>query len=126
MAAEVDEAGAAAIKRADAGGLERVFKYDLGLVDYVAHLNRSKQAANPTIISFEAEAPEGAGQHMSLEVAMQWNISYTESVHTFANTINTHEGGTHEEGLPRGADRPDQQLRRGQQPDQEARGPRLG
>jgi DNA gyrase subunit B len=99
VSAEDDEAGGDAIKRADAGGLERVFKYDLGLVDYVAHLNRSKTAANPTIISFEAEAPEGAGQHMSLEVAMQWNTSYTESVHTFANTINTHEGGTHEEGF---------------------------
>ena len=99
VAAEVDESGPAAIKRADGGGLERVFKYDLGLVDYVAHLNRSKTAANPTIISFEADAPEGAGQHMSLEVAMQWNTSYTESVHTFANTINTHEGGTHEEGF---------------------------
>src|SRR5688572_22542925 len=103
VAAEVDEAGSAAIKRVDSGGLERVFKYDLGLVDYVAHLNRSKTAANPTIISFEAEAPEGpsgsSGQHMSLEVAMQWNTSYTESVHTFANTINTHEGGTHEEGF---------------------------
>jgi DNA gyrase subunit B len=101
--AEVDEADSAAIKRADGGGLERVFKYDLGLVDYVAHLNRSKTPANPTIISFEAEAPEGAnnssGMHMSLEVAMQWNTSYTESVHTFANTINTHEGGTHEEGF---------------------------
>ena len=99
VAAEVDETGADAIKRADTGGLERVFKYDLGLVDYVAHLNRSKTPANPTIISFEADAPEGAGQHMSLEVAMQWNTSYTESVHTFANTINTHEGGTHEEGF---------------------------
>ena len=41
----------------------------------------------------------GRGQHMSLEVAMQWNTSFTESVHTFANTINTHEGGTHEEGF---------------------------
>ncbi len=99
VAAEVDESGPADIKRADGGGLERVFKYDLGLVDYVAHLNRSKTAANPTIISFEADAPEGSGQHMSLEVAMQWNTSYTESVHTFANTINTHEGGTHEEGF---------------------------
>ncbi len=85
--------------RAEGGGSEQVFKYDRGLVDYVEHLNRTKQAANPTIISFEAEAPECAGQHMSLEVAMQWNTTYTESVHTFANTINTHEGGTHEEGF---------------------------
>jgi DNA gyrase subunit B len=97
VAAEVDQAESDAIKRAGAGGLERVFKYDRGLVDYVAHLNRRKDKANPTIISFEAETT-GSGD-LSLEVAMQWNTSYTESVHTFANTINTHEGGTHEEGF---------------------------
>ena len=96
----VDSAGHDAIKRAETGGLEQVFKYDRGLVDYVEHLNRRKTVANPTVISFEAETAEGAsGQHMSLEVAMQWNTSYTESVHTFANNINTHEGGTHEEGF---------------------------
>ena len=48
------------------------------------------------MIAFEAERPD---RGISLEVAMQWNTSYTESVHTFANTINTHEGGTHEEGF---------------------------
>ena len=80
-------------------GLEQVFKYDRGLVDYVEHLNRRKDKANPTVISFEAETPDNSGAHMSLEVAMQWNTSFTESVHTFANTINTHEGGTHEEGF---------------------------
>ncbi|GAA5105138.1 DNA topoisomerase (ATP-hydrolyzing) subunit B [Alloalcanivorax gelatiniphagus] len=97
---EVDNAGHDAIKRAEGGGLEQVFRYDRGLVDYVEHLNRRKTVANATIISFEAETAEGAtGQHMSLEVAMQWNTSYTESVHTFANNINTHEGGTHEEGF---------------------------
>jgi DNA gyrase subunit B len=97
---EVDNAGHDAIKRAESGGLEQVFKYDRGLVDYVEHLNRRKTVANVTVISFEAETAEGAsGQHMSLEVAMQWNTSYTESVHTFANNINTHEGGTHEEGF---------------------------
>jgi DNA gyrase subunit B len=79
--------------------LERRFKYDRGLVDYVEHLNRRKVVANQTIISFEAETPEGSENHMSLELAMQWNTSYQESVHTFANTINTHEGGTHEEGF---------------------------
>ena len=85
---------------AETGGLEQVFKYDRGLVDYVEHLNRRKDKANATVISFEAETAEGAsGQHMSLEVAMQWNTTYTESVHTFANNINTHEGGTHEEGF---------------------------
>ncbi len=96
----IDNAGHDAIKRAETGGLEQVFKYDRGLVDYVEHLNRRKTVANATVISFEAETAEGAtGQHMSLEVAMQWNTSYTESVHTFANNINTHEGGTHEEGF---------------------------
>ncbi len=97
---DVDAAGHDAIQRAEGGGLEQVFKYDRGLVDYVEHLNRRKHAANPSIISFEAETPENApGDHMSLEVAMQWNTTFSESVHTFANTINTHEGGTHEEGF---------------------------
>ena len=95
----VDSAGHDAIKKAASGGLEQVFKYDRGLVDYVEHLNRAKTVANPTIISFEAETANGVAHHMSLEVAMQWNTSFTESVHTFANTINTHEGGTHEEGF---------------------------
>ncbi len=96
---EVDQAGTDAIKAGEQGGLVQVFKYDRGLVDYVEHLNRRKQPANPTIISFEAETPESAPHHMSLEVAMQWNTTFSESVHTFANTINTHEGGTHEEGF---------------------------
>ena len=97
--AGVEGTGEDAIKRAEGGGIERVFKYDRGLVDYVEHLNRRKEKANPTVIAFEAETPAGQENHMSLELAMQWNTSFTESVHTFANTINTHEGGTHEEGF---------------------------
>jgi DNA gyrase subunit B len=96
---DVDQQGADAIRAGEGGGLEQVFKYDRGLVDYVEYLNRSKLKANPTVISFEAETPESVANHMSLEVAMQWNTSFSESVHTFANTINTHEGGTHEEGF---------------------------
>jgi DNA gyrase subunit B len=96
---DVDQVGTDAIHRASTGGIERVFRYDRGLVDYVEHLNRRKDKANPTVIAFEAETPDSAENHMSLEVAMQWNTSFTESVHTFANTINTHEGGTHEEGF---------------------------
>jgi DNA gyrase subunit B len=99
IANSVDAAGADAMHRAEGGGSEQVFKYDRGLVDYVEHLNKAKQAANPSIISFEAETPEDSGTPMSLEVAMQWNTTFAESVHTFANTINTHEGGTHEEGF---------------------------
>ncbi|SDU31709.1 DNA topoisomerase (ATP-hydrolyzing) subunit B [Jiangella alkaliphila] len=75
------------------------YKYDLGLVDYVQHLNNAKSPVHRTVIDFEAESEDGDGQAMSLEVAMQWNDQFTESVHTFANTINTHEGGTHEEGF---------------------------
>ncbi|WP_425491435.1 DNA topoisomerase (ATP-hydrolyzing) subunit B [Nocardioides luti] len=99
IANEVDQAGADAIRAGEGGGIERVFRYDRGLVDYVEHLNRRKDKANPSIIAFEAETPDHVENHMSLEVAMQWNTSFTESVHTFANTINTHEGGTHEEGF---------------------------
>ena len=75
---------------------ERTFKFDRGLVDYVEHLNKRKDKAHPSVIEFEAELVDSG---MSLEIAMQWTTSYTESVHTFANTINTHEGGTHEEGF---------------------------
>ncbi len=92
------DGGDAGIKRTDAG-LEQIFKYDRGLVDYVEYLNRRKDKANSTVIDFSAETPESIENHMSLEVAMQWNTSFQESVHTFANTINTHEGGTHEEGF---------------------------
>jgi len=74
------------------------FLYERGLVDYVEYLNKSKKAelVNDEIISFEAEDTD---RHIALEVAMQWTTAYTESVHTYANTINTHEGGTHEEGF---------------------------
>ncbi len=99
VANEVDNAGTDALHGTDTGGMERRFRYDRGLVDYVEHLNRRKDKANPSVINFEAETPESAESHMSLELAMQWNTSFNESVHTFANTINTHEGGTHEEGF---------------------------
>ncbi|AZI56799.1 DNA topoisomerase (ATP-hydrolyzing) subunit B [Nakamurella antarctica] len=74
--------------------VERAFHYPDGLVDYVKHLNASREPAHESIIGFEAK-----GDTMEVEVAMQWNNTYTESVHTFANTINTINGGTHEEGF---------------------------
>ena len=80
----------------EGGVIEQRFCYERGLVDYVEHLNRSKTQTHPSVIDFAAELPDSG---MSLEIAMQWTSSYTESVHTFANTINTHEGGTHEEGF---------------------------
>ena len=75
-----------------------VFHYEKGLVDYVEYLNTVKkvETVHDDIIAFEQEDTE---KKISLEVAMQWNTSYQESVHTYANTINTHEGGTHEEGF---------------------------
>ncbi|KOS58088.1 MULTISPECIES: DNA topoisomerase (ATP-hydrolyzing) subunit B [Rhodococcus] len=72
----------------------RVYHYPGGLEDYVRHINRTKQPIHNSVVGFTAK---GTGHE--LEVAMQWNSGYSESVHTFANTINTHEGGTHEEGF---------------------------
>ncbi|HEX7187416.1 MAG TPA: ATP-binding protein, partial [Actinomycetes bacterium] len=77
---------------------EVVYRYDGGLVDYVEFLGARKDPVHRTIVSFEAES-EYIDGGLSLDVAMQWNTGFTESVHTFANTINTHEGGTHEEGF---------------------------
>ncbi|KAA2263749.1 DNA topoisomerase (ATP-hydrolyzing) subunit B [Solihabitans fulvus] len=73
---------------------ERTFHYPGGLVDFVKHINATREAAHPTVVSFEAKS-----DGLEVEVAMQWNNGYTASVYTFANTINTHEGGTHEEGF---------------------------
>ena len=74
------------------------YRYDDGLVDYVKHLTSSKRTepVNPEIISIEVE---DQARELSLEIAMQWTTAFSESVHTYANTINTHEGGTHEEGF---------------------------
>jgi DNA gyrase subunit B len=71
-----------------------VYKYDGGIADFVRYLNASKEAVHGSVIEFGDETTG-----MSVEIAMQWNASYTESVHTFANVINTAEGGTHEEGF---------------------------
>ncbi|AXJ09331.1 DNA topoisomerase (ATP-hydrolyzing) subunit B [Arthrobacter sp. PM3] len=75
-----------------------VYQYDDGLLDYVRHLNSGKKVdvVHEDVIAFETEDTE---RHIALEMAMQWTNAYSESVHTYANTINTHEGGTHEEGF---------------------------
>ncbi len=90
---EVEEDGATVTKQPG-----DVFFYERGLVDYVEYLNKVRHAevVNDEIIAFESEDTE---RKISLEVAMQWTTSYTENVFTYANTINTHEGGTHEEGF---------------------------
>lgn len=71
-----------------------VFHYPDGLIDYVKYLNKKKTALHPSIVGFQDEEDD-----LALEVALQWNTSYKESVFTFANTIATVEGGTHEEGF---------------------------
>ncbi len=72
----------------------QTYYYEGGLSDFVRHLNATKEPVHSSIIAFEE-----AGDGIAVEIAMQWNQSYTSSVHTFANTINTAEGGTHEEGF---------------------------
>ena len=85
-------------KAAEAAGPHKVknrtFHYPGGLVDFVKHINRTKSPIHQSIVDFS-----GNGPGHEVEIAMQWNAGYSESVHTFANTINTHEGGTHEEGF---------------------------
>ena len=70
------------------------YQYAGGIADFVRYLNASKEPVHASVIDFGED-----GDGISVEIAMQWNASYSESVHTFANTINTAEGGTHEEGF---------------------------
>ncbi|MFC8506413.1 DNA topoisomerase (ATP-hydrolyzing) subunit B [Streptomyces sp. NPDC057411] len=73
------------------------YHYEGGIVDFVKYLNSRKgELIHPTVIDVEAEDKE---RLLSVEIAMQWNSSYSEGVYSFANTIHTHEGGTHEEGF---------------------------
>ncbi|AGU14215.1 DNA gyrase subunit B [Corynebacterium argentoratense DSM 44202] len=92
--AEATEVAEADTKKAAKREKKKVFYYPDGLKDYVRSLNKSKQAIHPTIISFDDKRDVE-----EVEVAMQWNSGYSQSMHTFANTIATIEGGTHEEGF---------------------------
>jgi DNA gyrase subunit B len=77
--------------------LSATYHYEGGIVDFVKYLNSRKgELVHPTVIDVEAEDTE---RMLSAEVAMQWNTQYSEGVYSFANTIHTHEGGTHEEGF---------------------------
>ncbi|MDH3518085.1 MAG: ATP-binding protein, partial [Acidimicrobiia bacterium] len=73
---------------------EVTFMYKGGLVDYIRHLNANREPLHPHVVELEDVSDEA-----EMEVAMQWTTAYTESVLSFANNINTHEGGTHEEGF---------------------------
>ncbi|MBA2311835.1 MAG: DNA topoisomerase (ATP-hydrolyzing) subunit B [Actinobacteria bacterium] len=76
--------------------ITEAFRYTGGIVDFVKHLNDAKEPVNKRVVYFGAK-----GQDHEVEVAMQWTSSFNESVFTFANNINTHEGGMHEEGFRR-------------------------
>ncbi|MDE0867917.1 MAG: DNA topoisomerase (ATP-hydrolyzing) subunit B [Aquiluna sp.] len=82
----------------DRDGRKDNYCYERGLADYVEYLNSAKkvETIHDEIISIETETKE---KTISVEIAMQWTTGYNEGVHTYANTINTHEGGTHEEGF---------------------------
>ncbi len=77
-----------------AAGQSDTFHYEGGIVDFVKHLNENKDALHRKTVYFEGETEDG-----QVEVAMQWNSSYQESVFSFANNINTHEGGSHLSGF---------------------------
>ncbi len=91
-----DDAAAPAPSRAAKGPKEVTYHYAGGIADFVRYLNGSKDPIHTHPIYIEAE---DVANQLSVEVAMQWNSTYSESVYTFANTINTVEGGTHEEGF---------------------------
>ncbi len=74
--------------------VETSFQYKGGLVDYIRHLNTNREPLHPHVVELEDISEEA-----EMEIAMQWTTAYTESVLSFANNINTHEGGTHEEGF---------------------------
>ena len=77
-----------------AGGQQVDFRFEGGIRDFIAHVNEGKERIHKEVIYFENETDEG-----QVEVAMQWNGSYVESTFSFANNINTHEGGTHLSGF---------------------------
>src|SRR5699024_7427962 len=89
-----DERKAEAEAKEKEGPRTKTYHYPDGLEVDVACSNREQQPIHPTILSYEAK-----GEDHEVEVALQWNDGYQQSVHTIANTINTFEGGTHEEGF---------------------------
>ncbi len=93
--AAVDDDSDAVTSRPN-GVHEVTYHYAGGIADFVRHLNATKNPIHKSVVYF---ADEDRPNRLSVEVAMQWNETYAESVYTFANTINTHEGGTHEEGF---------------------------
>jgi DNA gyrase subunit B len=82
-----------------AGGKSTEFLYENGIRDFVAHVNQPKEPLHKSIVYFEGDANGDSRAQGYVEVAMQWNASYVESVFSFANNINTQEGGSHLTGF---------------------------
>jgi DNA gyrase subunit B len=82
------------IDEREAPPVKQVFKATGGIVDFVKHLAAGKETIHTKVISMEAREEDSEA-----DIALQWTAGYAESLHSFANTINTHEGGMHEEGL---------------------------
>jgi DNA gyrase subunit B len=82
-----------------AGGKGAEFHYEGGIKDFVAHVNQAKDPVHKSIVYFDGESNGGSREQGQVEVAMQWNSSYVESVFSFANNINTTEGGSHLTGF---------------------------
>ena len=98
-------------------GKSHKFQYEGGIVSFVQHLNKNKTLVNEKPIFMK-----GDKDGIDAEIALQWNDGYSELVFTFANNINTHEGGTHLSGFPIGAHPDDQRLRGEEQPGQGSQG----
>ena len=79
-------------------GQQAEYQFDGGLADFVAHLNKTKEPIHKKIVAFTREG-EDSGMDVEVEVAAQWNSSYAESVHTYANNVQTPGGGTHLSGF---------------------------
>jgi DNA gyrase subunit B len=82
-----------------AGGGTAEFQYKGGIKDFVAHVNAAKDPVHKHVVYFEGQTNGATEDQGQVEVAMQWNSSYVESVFSFANNINTHEGGSHLTGF---------------------------
>jgi DNA gyrase subunit B len=95
----IEEAPAAGAEQEAFEATEVTYHYEGGLIDYVKHINAKKNPIHKSVISFSEEGTGKNGMNMSVDIAMQWSDAYSESVYTFANVINTVEGGTHEEGF---------------------------
>ncbi len=95
--AEADQAGPGPAGEQEQPAKTVSYRYDGGITDFVAHLNARKgDPVHPSVVSFAAEDTE---RLVSVEVALQWNSQFSDSVYSYANAIHTHEGGTHEEGF---------------------------